>query len=150
MKAVIQRVQKASVTINNNVTGQINKGILLLLGICADDSEKDIRWLAGKVSSLRIFPDNDGKMNLSLLDSGGEILVVSQFTLYGDCRKGRRPGFSEAAPPEIAEPLYEKFIEEVRALNIPTATGVFGADMQVALVNDGPVTFIVDTHHLQG
>ncbi len=149
MKAVIQRVQKASVEIEGREEAAIGKGILLLLGVSRSDNEKDARWLAEKTANLRIFPDDDDKMNLSLKDIGCEMLIVSQFTLYGDCRKGRRPGFSEAAPPDTAKPLYEKFIEEIKALGIPVATGRFQADMQVTLINDGPVTFIIDTHHLR-
>jgi D-tyrosyl-tRNA(Tyr) deacylase len=144
MRAVIQRVSRARVTIDGEVTGQIATGLLVLLGVAKPDTAEQARWLADKVVGLRIFNDADGKMNRSLAEVGGAVLVVSQFTLYGDCQKGRRPSFIDAAPPEIAIPLYEEFIYAVRALGIPTATGRFGAMMQVELVNDGPVTLIVD------
>ncbi len=149
MRAVIQRVTHAAVRVEGAVTGKIDSGILLLLGIAADDSEKDIQWLAEKVVHLRIFPDNDGKMNLSLKDKGFAMLIVSQFTLYGDCRKGRRPGFSAAAPPTIAEPLYRQFINQIKALGITVATGRFQAEMEVELINDGPVTLTLDTDFLK-
>ncbi len=149
MRAVIQRVTRAAVRVEGAVTGKIDSGILLLLGIAADDSEKDIQWLAEKVVHLRIFPDNDGKMNLSLKDKGLAMLIVSQFTLYGDCRKGRRPGFSAAAPPTTAELLYRQFIEQIKALGITVATGRFQAEMEVELVNDGPVTLTLDTDFLK-
>ncbi len=149
MRAVIQRVTRAAVRVEGAVTGKIDSGILLLLGIAADDSEKDIQWLAEKVVHLRIFPDNDGKMNLSLKDKGFAMLIVSQFTLYGDCRKGRRPGFSAAAPPTTAEPLYRQFIDQIKALGITVATGRFQAEMEVELINDGPVTLTLDTDFLK-
>lgn len=145
MRAVIQRVSRASVTIDENTAGTISQGLVVLLGIKEVDTKKDLEWLAEKIIHLRIFEDSNGKMNNSLADIGGEVLIISQFTLYGDCRKGRRPGFSGAASPEIAEPLYQQFIQEVRAKNIVTATGSFGADMQVELVNDGPVTLLLDS-----
>ena len=145
MRAVIQRVSSASVQIDDNTTGQIDQGLLVLLGIRADDTTKDIQWLADKIVNLRIFEDIEGKMNTSLTDIGGEMLIVSQFTLYGDCRKGRRPGYSKAAPPELAEPMYLKFIDEVKKHLIKVATGTFRATMKVELVNDGPVTLLLDS-----
>lgn len=145
MRVVIQRVLRASVTIGGEVVGRIERGLLVLLGVHRTDTAEQARWLADKTAGLRIFQDADGKMNLDVQNAGGGILVVSQFTLYGDCQKGRRPSFIEAAQPEIAEPLYELFANNLRALGIPVATGRFGADMQVELVNDGPVTIIVDT-----
>ena len=145
MKIVLQRVSRASVTVAGEVVGQIGRGILVLLGVEPDDTDEDARQLADKTIALRIFDDADGKMNLSLEDIGGSLLVVSQFTLLGDCRKGRRPSFIDAAPPALAVPLYETFIHAVKAQGIPIATGQFGADMQVELVNDGPVTMVIDS-----
>jgi D-tyrosyl-tRNA(Tyr) deacylase len=145
MRAVLQRVRRASVTVGDEVTGEIAAGWLVLLGIAPADSRKEIDWLADKIANLRAFADAEGKMNLSVQDINGGVLVVSQFTLYGDCMKGRRPGFTGAAPPAIAEPLYEQFVTALKALGVPVATGRFGADMQVELVNDGPVTFVIDT-----
>jgi len=127
------------------VTGQIGRGFLVLLGIANDDAQEDLIYLAQKVIGLRVFEDAEGKMNLSVADVGGSMLVVSQFTLYGDCRKGRRPSFIEAARPEIAEPLYRNFVAEVRGQGIPVETGRFQTEMQVSLVNDGPVTILVDS-----
>lgn len=145
MRAVIQRVQRASVTIEDRIHGAISQGMVLLLGIGASDTQIDMHWLVEKIVHLRIFDDREGKMNRSLADIAGEMLIISQFTLYGDCRKGRRPGFSAAAPPEVAEPLYRQFIEEVQSRQIKIATGIFQAAMQVELVNDGPVTILVDS-----
>jgi D-tyrosyl-tRNA(Tyr) deacylase len=145
MRAVLQRVTEARVRIEREVVGEIGRGLLVLLGVTATDTLEQARWLADKVVGLRIFGDDAGKMNLDVTEAGGGVLVVSQFTLYGDCRKGRRPSFIEAAPPEIAIPLYEAFIAAVQAQGVPTATGRFGAMMQVELVNDGPVTLIVDS-----
>lgn len=145
MRAVVQRVKRASVTIDNEVTGAIQEGLLVLLGVAPSDSPGEAQWLADKIVDLRIFSDAEGKMNLGVADAGGNMLVVSQFTLYGDCRKGRRPSFVGAAPPEQAEPLYEAFIAAVRARGVLAATGRFGANMQVELVNDGPVTLLLDT-----
>ncbi len=145
MRVVLQRVRRARVTVGDEVLGQIGPGLLVLLGITHADTADDARWLADKVIGLRIFNDLEGKMNLGLLDVGGEMLVVSQFTLHGDCRKGRRPSFVDAAPPEIAVPLYEAFIDAVKAHGVRTATGRFGAMMEVELVNDGPVTLIMDS-----
>lgn len=146
MRAVIQRVSSASVTVEGEITGEINHGLLVLLGVHHDDGDTEIKWMADKIINLRIFEDDDGKMNRSLLDTGGAMLVVSQFTLYGDCRKGRRPGYSAAAPPEQANTLYEKFIDTVKALGIETASGRFQAQMQVSLVNNGPVTLLIDSN----
>jgi len=145
MRAVLQRVSHARVVVDQEVVGQIGRGLLVLLGVTHSDTALQARWLADKIVGLRIFNDAEGKMNLGLADVGGEVLVVSQFTLHGDCRKGRRPSFIDAAPPEIAIPLYEAFIEAVKIQGIRTATGRFGAMMQVELVNDGPVTLIVDS-----
>ncbi len=144
MRAVIQRVRRARVTVGEETTGEIAAGWLLLLGVAPGDGPKHVDWLADKVANLRAFNEADGKMNLSVQDVRGSVLVVSQFTLYGDCLKGRRPGFTGAAPPAVAEPLYESFVVALKALGIPVATGRFGADMQVELVNDGPVTFVID------
>jgi D-aminoacyl-tRNA deacylase len=145
MRSVVQRVSRAQVTIDEEPVGTIGSGVVVLLGIHADDSEREARWMADKILNLRIFEDEKGLMNRSLLDVGGEMLIVSQFTLYGDCRKGRRPGYSSAARPERAKPLYKHFIETVKQLGITTATGRFQAMMQVELVNDGPVTLLLDS-----
>lgn len=145
MRSVIQRVRRASVTIDGVIHGSISHGMVVLLGIRSGDTTKNLQWLAEKIVNLRIFDDQQGKMNKSLTDIEGEMLIVSQFTLYGDCRKGRRPGFSTAAPPEIAEPLYRQFIEEVQDRQIRVATGIFQAAMQIELVNDGPVTLLLDS-----
>jgi len=146
MRAVIQRVSRAEVQVDNIPTGTIDHGLLVLLGVHGDDTDKDVRWMADKVVNLRIFEDTDGKMNLSLLDTGGSLLVVSQFTLFGDCRKGRRPSWSQAAPSETAQTLYRNFVETVRRDGINTETGKFQADMEVNLTNDGPVTLLLDSH----
>ena len=145
MRAVLQRVRRAKVTVNDELTGEIGVGWLVLLGVAPADSRKEVDWLAEKIANLRAFQDEAGKMNLSVQDVNGSVLVVSQFTLYGDCDKGRRPSFIGAAPPAIAEPLYEAFVIALKALGIPVATGRFAADMQVELVNDGPVTFVLET-----
>ena len=145
MRAVIQRVSRASVTVAGKEVAGIGRGILLLLGIHHQDGERELAWMVDKVTNLRIFEDDQGKMNLSLLDTGGEMLIVSQFTLYGDCRKGRRPGFSQAARPEQARELYEQFIAAVQDKGIATASGTFQAMMDVSLVNDGPVTLLLDS-----
>jgi D-tyrosyl-tRNA(Tyr) deacylase len=144
MRAVLQRVRRASVAVGTETVGRIDLGLLILLGVQRDDTAEQARWLAEKTAGLRIFEDADGKMNVSIRDIGGSILVVSQFTLYGDCSKGRRPSFIDAATPDVAEPLYEQFAIHLRSLGIPVQTGRFGADMQVELVNDGPVTLIID------
>lgn len=145
MRAVIQRVKNASVDINGIKKGTISTGIVTFLGIHRSDDRQEITWMADKIINLRIFPDPDGKMNISLADINAEMLIVSQFTLYGDCRKGRRPGYSGAAPPEIAEPIYNRFVDEVRKKGIIAATGKFQAMMDVTLVNDGPVTLLLDS-----
>lgn len=145
MRAVIQRVLEASVSVDGKVVGAIGPGLLVLLGVRRGDTEKDLLWLVDKISGLRIFRDEQDKMNLSVADVEGELLVVSQFTLYGDCRKGRRPGFDQAAPPDEAEALYERCIQLFRQRGFKTEGGLFGAFMQVALVNDGPVTFVIDS-----
>ncbi len=145
MRAVVQRVSRAKVTVAGEVTGEVGTGLLVLLGVAEGDTEHEAVWLAEKVGGLRIFEDPDGKMNLSLADVQGGMLIVSQFTLLGDCRKGRRPSFAKAARPELAEPLYQRFVAAVAALGIVTATGRFQQHMDVELVNDGPVTLFVDT-----
>ncbi len=145
MRACIQRVSEARVTADGVVSGEIGRGFVVLLGVGAHDSADEVIWLADKVVGLRIFEDDAGKMNRSLADVGGAMLVVSQFTLYGDCRKGRRPSFIDAAAPELAERLYEEFVARVRAAGITVATGRFREHMMVSLVNDGPVTLWIDT-----
>jgi D-tyrosyl-tRNA(Tyr) deacylase len=144
VRAVIQRVVRAAVTVEGQVVGQIGPGLVVLLGITNGDTPAGASWLAEKIVGLRIFPDADGKMNRDVTDVGGSLLVVSQFTLYGDAQKGRRPSFVAAAPPNVAEPLYEQFINAARLLGVTVQTGRFGAIMQVELVNDGPVTLIVE------
>ena len=145
MRAVIQRVSQASVTVDQTVTGQIDQGLLVLLGVGRDDESGDLDYIYRKTVGLRIFEDDQGKMNLSLQDVGGQLLVVSQFTLYGDVRKGKRPSFVSAADPAKADRMYQEFCTRGRADGIDVQTGVFQADMQVALVNDGPVTIILDS-----
>ena len=144
MRAVIQRVTRAKVVVAGQTVGEIGKGLLILLGIAPTDTREITNWLADKIVGLRIFEDADGKMNVDLGSVGGSVLVVSQFTLYGDCRQGRRPSFIGAARPEVAIPLYESFLNAVRVLGIPVQAGIFGAEMAVELVNDGPVTLIVE------
>lgn len=144
MKAVIQRVSSANVMVEGNEVGRIGQGILVLLGVERGDDGAKADWLAEKIISLRIFGDDNGKMNLSLRDVGGGLLAVSQFTLAGNCAKGRRPSFDTAAPPDEGQRLYNRFVEAVRERGVATATGIFQADMQVSLVNDGPVTFILE------
>ena len=148
MRAVLTRVKSASVTIDGEMVGKIGKGFLILLGVGPEDTPQTSRYLAEKALGLRVFEDENGKMNLSLADVGGEVLVVSQFTLYGNCRKGRRPSFVEAAPPELGNRLYEQFLQDCTDLGYPPQHGRFGADMQVESVNDGPVTLILDTQQL--
>jgi len=148
MRAVLTRVKSASVRIDGQVVGQIGKGFLILLGVGPDDTEKECRYLAEKALGLRVFEDENGKMNLGLSDVGGQVLVVSQFTLYGNCRKGRRPSFTEAAGPELGNKLYEQFLADCAQLGYTPEHGSFGADMQVESVNDGPVTLILDTEQL--
>ena len=145
MRAVIQRVKKSSVKAADEIVGQIGKGLLVLLGVARDDTAKDADYLANKIINLRIFEDPDGKMNRSLLETGGELLVVSQFTLLADCRKGRRPSFIEAAEPQKAADLYETFVDRVREKGVKLQTGRFRAMMEVALINDGPVTLIIES-----
>lgn len=145
MRVVIQRCKRACVTVEGKVTGEIGPGLMVLVGVTHEDTEKDAKYLADKVAGLRIFEDEDGKMNRSVTDAGGSVLSVSQFTLYGDARKGRRPSFIEAAGPEQAEGLYETFNALVRANGLEVQTGVFGADMDVELVNAGPVTILLDS-----
>ncbi len=145
MRVVIQRVSEARVTVDGKVVGSIGKGLVVLVGVKRGDDEKDARWLARKVAGLRIFEDEAGKMNLSVRDVGGAVLVVSQFTLYADARRGRRPSFVDAAPPEVAEPLIESFCRFLEEEGVPVATGRFRAMMQVCLCNEGPVTVIVDS-----
>ena len=148
MRAILTRVKSASVTIDGEVVGKIGKGFLILLGVGPNDTEKECRYLAEKALGLRIFTDEEDKMNLGLDAVNGEVLVVSQFTLYGNCRKGRRPSFAEAAGPELGEKLYEKFLSICEELGYPPQHGRFGASMQVASINDGPVTLILDTDQL--
>jgi len=145
MRAVVQRVKEARVDVDGATVGEIGPGVLVLLGIGDEDTEKDCQYLADKISNLRIFPDEKAEMNRSIVDKGYSALVVSQFTLWGDCRKGRRPSFSKAARPEKAEPLYEKFVEMLRAKGVEVATGRFQAMMEVYLVNHGPVTILLDS-----
>ena len=148
MRAVLTRVNSASVSIDGQVVGSIGKGFLILLGVGPEDTEEHCRYLAEKALGLRVFEDENGKMNLGLADVGGQVLVVSQFTLYGNCRKGRRPSFVGAAGPELGNALYEQFLSDCESLGYPPQHGQFGADMQVESVNDGPVTLILDTEQL--
>lgn len=145
MRSVVQRVKEAAVRVDGEVVGQISSGFLVLLGVGENDTDADAAWMAEKIAGLRVFEDADGKMNLSLLDVNGEVLLVSQFTLYGDCRKGKRPSFSTAAPPEQARKLFVQVAEAMRAKGLTVETGVFQARMEVALVNDGPVTLLLDS-----
>lgn len=145
MRTVIQRVTKASISVDGNVVGSIGPGMVVLIGVEKDDSEKDIAYVAEKIAGLRIFEDSSGKMNLSIKDTGGEILAISQFTLYGDCRKGRRPSYTRAAGGDFARRCYELFIARLAEHEIPVRTGVFGATMDVHIVNSGPVTLLVDS-----
>jgi D-tyrosyl-tRNA(Tyr) deacylase len=145
MRACVQRVSEAAVRVEGEVCGQIGPGLAVLLGVAVGDTSDDARTLAEKIATLRVFDDAEGKMNLALADVGGEMLVVSQFTLLGDCRKGRRPSYVDAAPPELAEQLYEQFVRHVQTLGIRTATGKFRTHMDVSLTNDGPVTLLLDT-----
>lgn len=147
MKVVLQRVSQAKVTVENEVVGKIGAGLMLLVGIGQEDTEQDLVWMADKLAGLRIFEDDAGKMNLSIEDVKGAILSVSQFTLYGDCRKGKRPNFMAAAKPEIAQASYEQFNERLRSKGLQVETGTFGAMMDVSLVNDGPVTLILDSRN---
>ena len=144
MRTLIQRVKSGKVTVNSRAVAEIGPGLVILLGIGQKDNEEQAKFLAEKIATLRVFEDNEGKFNLSILDTGGAAIVVSQFTLYADTHKGRRPSFTDAAPPELAAPLVEEFAACLRLLHIPTQTGVFGAHMQVELVNDGPVTIYLE------
>jgi D-tyrosyl-tRNA(Tyr) deacylase len=145
MRALIQRVSRASVRVDDEIVGTCGQGLLVLLGVAPADDEATAGWMAKKLAGLRIFPDEQGRMNLSLLDIGGSVLVISQFTLYGDCRKGRRPSFIQSAPPQLAEPLYERFCELLAEQGPRVSRGVFGATMQVELSNEGPVTLMVES-----
>jgi D-tyrosyl-tRNA(Tyr) deacylase len=144
VRVVLQRVREASVSVDGRVVGSIGRGFMVLVGFTAGDGEAAVAWMADKVVGLRVFDDAAGKMNRALADVGGAVLVISQFTLYGDTSRGRRPSFISAAPPEVAEPLYERFAAAVRQSGVPVAMGVFGAVMDVALVNDGPVTLVLE------
>lgn len=146
MRAVVHRVSRSEVTVDGRTTGKINKGLLVLLGVTHGDTSKDVDYIVDKTINLRIFEDENDKMNLSLKDIGGEMLAVSQFTLYGDCRKGRRPSFTNAAAPEEADKLYQEFVKKVSEQGINTETGEFGAHMMVDLVNDGPVTILLESN----
>jgi D-tyrosyl-tRNA(Tyr) deacylase len=145
MRSVVQRVSSSSVTVDGDVIGKIDKGLMVLLGVTHDDTSKDVDYMIDKILNLRIFEDEDDKMNLSLKDIDGELLVVSQFTLYGDCRKGRRPSFTNAAKPDLADKLYEEFIAKAKSQELNVGTGQFGAHMMVDLTNDGPVTILLDS-----
>lgn len=145
MRAVVQKVSSSKVTVDGQIVGQINQGLMVLLGVTHDDTSKDVDYMVDKVTNLRIFEDEEGKMNLSLKDVDGEILAVSQFTLYGDARRGRRPSFSDAARPEVANPLYEEFVKKIKDQGINVGTGIFGAHMMVDLTNDGPVTILLES-----
>jgi D-tyrosyl-tRNA(Tyr) deacylase len=145
MRLVIQRVREASVTVNNSTTGSIQTGLLVFLGVSRTDTVEDADYLTGKLLGLRILSDADGKMNRNVQEAGGSLLIVSQFTLYGDCRKGRRPSFDQAAPPDQAQDLYNYFVDSAKRGPVPVETGVFQAMMQVHIVNDGPVTILIDS-----
>jgi D-tyrosyl-tRNA(Tyr) deacylase len=149
MRLVIQRVKESQVTVNGSTTGSIRSGLLVLIGIAREDTRAEADYMVDKVLGLRIFPDDSGKMNRNIVESGGALLLVSQFTLYGDCRKGRRPSFDRAAPPEAAQNLYEYFVEAARRGAVPVETGIFQASMEVHLVNDGPVTILLDSDDRQ-
>ena len=144
MRAVVQRVSQASVSVGGEVVGDVGRGVVVLVGVTHGDTEEQAEWLARKIAGLRIFEDNEGKMNAGLLDTDGAALVISQFTLYADCRKGRRPSFTNAAMPEVAEPLVEHFAQALRDHGVPVETGVFGAHMLVEIYNDGPVTILLE------
>lgn len=145
MRAVIQRVARAELSVNGEQIAAIGKGYVVLLGVTHDDNENDARYIADKITSLRLFEDEAGKINLGITNVGGEVLIVSQFTLYADCRKGRRPSFTDAAPPAVADKLYQRVVELLRETGLSVQTGIFGAHMLVALVNDGPVTILLDS-----
>lgn len=145
MRAVIQRVARAELSVNGEQIAAIGKGYVVLLGVTHDDNENDARYIADKITSLRLFEDEAGKINLGITNVGGEVLIVSQFTLYADCRKGRRPSFTDAAPPAVADRLYQRVVELLRETGLSVQTGIFGAHMLVALVNDGPLTILLDS-----
>lgn len=145
MKALLQRVDRAGVSVDGKITGEIGKGLCVFLGVVSEDTEKDISWLADKIVNLRIFDDESGKMNRSVVEEDGDMLIVSQFTLCGDCKKGRRPSWIKAAEPIFANSMYEKFVKEIEARGVRTATGVFQSLMKVELCNDGPVTLMIDS-----
>ena len=145
MRAVVQRVSSASVTVGGEIVGRIGEGLVVLLGVAGSDGPDDVAYVTGKIHDLRIFSDEEGKMNRSVAEAGGSVLVVSQFTLLGDCRRGRRPSFDAAGPPAVAEQLYEDVVQALRGRGVTVETGVFRANMQVALVNDGPVTLLLDS-----
>ena len=145
MKALLQRVDRAGVSFDGNITGEIGKGLCVFLGVVHEDTDKDVKWLADKIVNLRIFEDVSGKMNRSVIDENGEVLVVSQFTLCGDCKKGRRPSWTNAAEPTFANSMYEKFVNEIETKGVRTETGVFLAHMKVEICNDGPVTLMIDS-----
>lgn len=148
MRVVLQRCVEASVSVNDHIVGSVGNGLVVLLGIGPEDTEKDVQWMCNKIAQLRIFEDDDGKMNLSILDVAGDVLVVSQFTLYGNCRKGRRPSFASAGHPSMAEPLVDRVCEVLQEKGVRRVEkGRFGTDMKVSLINDGPVTLIVDSPH---
>tara|TARA_Y100001933_G_scaffold265033_2_gene334463 strand:+ start:1882 stop:2328 length:447 start_codon:yes stop_codon:yes gene_type:complete len=147
MRVCIQRVSRGVVRVDNKIFGQIAGGMVILLGVATEDTAADIQWMTQKILNLRFFSDEAGQMNRSIMDIGGEILIVSQFTLFGDCRKGRRPSFVQAAPPEKADEIYQTFIRRIQAAGVTIATGKFGADMQLELVNDGPVTLWIDSRN---
>jgi D-tyrosyl-tRNA(Tyr) deacylase len=149
MRLVIQRVKACQVTVNGSTTGSIGGGILALIGISREDTRADVDYMLDKLLGLRIFPDDNGKMNRNIVESGGALLLVSQFTLYGDCRKGRRPSFDRAAPPEVAQELYNYFVDAARRGPVPVETGIFQASMEVSLINDGPVTILLDSDDRQ-
>jgi D-tyrosyl-tRNA(Tyr) deacylase len=145
MKALLQRVDRAGVSVDGKITGEIGKGLCVFLGVVHEDTDKDVKWLADKIVNLRIFEDVSGKMNRSVIDENGEVLVVSQFTLCGDCKKGRRPSWTNAAEPTFANSMYEKFVNEIETKGVRTETGVFQAHMKVEICNDGPVTLMIDS-----
>ena len=148
MRAVIQRVTSAAVTVDGEIVGQIGKGLLVLVGVAKDDGPSDISYLANKIANLRVFPENDKLLHFTTAEVGGGVLVVSQFTILGDCRKGRRPSFDQSAPPELAEKLYEELVAALAQAGLPVATGRFRAMMEVSLINDGPVTLLLDSKKL--
>jgi D-tyrosyl-tRNA(Tyr) deacylase len=148
MRAVIQRVKSAAVTVDGEIVGQVDKGLVVLVGVAKDDGPADVEYMAKKIANLRIFPDQDRLLHFTTAEVGGGVLVVSQFTVFGDCRKGRRPSFDQSAPPELAEKLYEDLVSALVGLGLPVATGRFRAMMEVSLVNDGPVTLLLDSKKL--